>query len=829
MKSFRFYAGLFLITSAVLMFQIIETRILSVITWYYLSFFVISISMFGLTSGAVWVYLQRDRFTADSLSQDLTYYSGAFAVGIFFALIIQLNLPVTPMDSSDPTATAFAAFMWFLVVLAVAVPFFYSGIIVSLALTRSPFPIGRVYGVDLAGAACGCLGVLFLLNVTDGPTALLWVALIIALAGWLFSGAGIGQAKRAADPLAIVFARPRVLAFALVALAALSSATDYGPQLNYIKGTNVRQMPPTLFEEWNSFSRIAQYRMPRRVPSMFGPSPIFPVADWPVDQNILNIDGGASTISYGIRGDIAKAGFLKYDVTNLPYFLPGQKSAAIVGVGGGRDMMAARVFGIQRITGIEINPITLRLLTREPGFAEFTGIAQMPGMDFHVDEARSWFARSTDAFDVIQMSLIDTWAATGAGAYTLSENGLYTVEAWKSFLGHLTQTGVFSVSRWYGPGEVNETGRMVSLAAAALMELGVREPGRHLFVASSGRIATLIVGRSALPPASVNTLTRVAKEMQYPVLLSPDRPPASPILAAITASKSRGELQSVTSNYRLDLTPPTDDRPFFFNQLPLHNLATFIGETLPNIAKGGGVADGNLRATMTLALLIVLSFCLVVGTTVIPLRSAIADVGRKLATGGTAYFLLIGAGFMCAEIGLLQRMSVFLGHPVYSLSIVLFSMILSAGVGSMVSDRVPLDSLGKLSLWSAVTGGFLFSLSFWMPDLLAARESGPLLVRAAICIAIITPAGFLLGFGFPTGMRLISAVDARPTPWFWGINGAAGVLASSLAVLFSVAFGISATIIIAALCYWLLIPAAAVISAAGRRPAATREFSAATP
>ena len=211
MSSARFYAGLFLFTAAVLMFQIIETRILSVITWYYLSFFVISISMFGLTAGAVWVYLQRDRFTVDSLSRDLTYYSGAFAVGTFLTLIIQLNLPLTMMDSGDSTATAIAAVMWSLVALAIAVPFFYSGVVVSLALTRSPFPIGRVYGVDLVGAACGCLGVLLLLNVTDGPSAVLWVGAIVGLSGWLFSGSGIGQSARATDGLAVVFSSPRSL------------------------------------------------------------------------------------------------------------------------------------------------------------------------------------------------------------------------------------------------------------------------------------------------------------------------------------------------------------------------------------------------------------------------------------------------------------------------------------------------------------------------------------------------------------------------------------------------------------------------------------------
>jgi SAM-dependent methyltransferase len=823
MKSQRFYAGLFLITAAVLMFQIIETRILSVISWYYLSFFVISVSMFGLTAGAVWVYLQRDRFTEDTLARDLTYFSGAFAVTTFLALVIQLNLPIKTMDAGDTSATAFAATVWILVVLAIAVPFFYSGIVVSLALTRSRLPIGRIYGVDLAGAACGCLGVLFLLNVTDGPTAMIWVAVIIALAGWLYSGAGIGQQARSAEVLAGVFARPRILVPALVAIATLSSATDIGPRLTFVKGKNVNLLPPPLFEEWNSFSRIAQYELPYFTPIMTGPSPAFPKSEWLVDQKKLNIDGSASTISYGIRGDITEAGFLKYDLTNLAYYLPNRQSAAIIGVGGGRDVLSARVFGVPEITGVEINPIILRLLVEEPGFTEFTGLNQMPGMTFHVDEARSWFARSTDSFDVIQMSLIDTWAATGAGAYTLSENGLYTVEAWKSFLGHLTPGGVFSVSRWYGPGEVNETGRMVSLAAAALMELGVQEPARHLYLASSKNIATLLVTRSPLPAASVKTLNDVTQNLQFPVLLSPGRTPASPILAAITASRTRDELLRATEGYRLDLTPPTDNRPFFFNQLPLHNLATFVGETIPNLSEG--VADGNLRATMTLALLIVLSFCLVVGTTVIPLRPAIADVGRRLATGGTAYFLLIGAGFMCAEIGLLQRMSVFLGHPIYSLSIVLFSMILSAGAGSMASDSVPLDNMSKLSAWSAVTGGFLFSLPFWMPELLASQESAALLVRATIAIAIIAPAGFLLGFGFPTGMRLISAVDTRPTPWFWGINGAAGVLASSLAVLFSVALGISATIFIAALCYWLLIPAAAVITAKSPRGVVTEELA----
>jgi hypothetical protein len=209
----------------------------------------------------------------------------------------------------------------------------------------------------------------------------------------------------------------------------------------------------------------------------------------------------------------------------------------------------------------------------------------------------------------------------------------------------------------------------------------------------------------------------------------------------------------------------------------------------------------------------------VLATIVIPLRPAIRDVGRRLAWGGTAYFLLIGVGFMMVEIGLLQRMGVFLGHPIYSLSIVLFSLILTTGIGSVISDRLPLDSRGTFVGWALLTGGYLLALPFWTPSVLLAFDSATLLVRAGLCVLMIAPAGLLMGYGFPTGMRLISAVNRKPTPWFWGINGAAGVLAASLAVALSIALGIGTTYMIGAICYLLLIPAAMSITGFGRSAA----------
>jgi hypothetical protein len=181
-----FYAGVLLITSATLMLQVIQTRILSVVAWYHLAFFVISIAMFGLTAGAVWVYSGRERFTEETLSHDLAHFSVAFALTTTLAVIVQMCLsPITAL-----TMTAFAT--WSILAICLALPFFFSGVTISLALTRSPFPIGRVHGVDMVGAAIGCLGVLFLLNATNGPAAVLWVSVVGAVAAKLFSVSGIG-------------------------------------------------------------------------------------------------------------------------------------------------------------------------------------------------------------------------------------------------------------------------------------------------------------------------------------------------------------------------------------------------------------------------------------------------------------------------------------------------------------------------------------------------------------------------------------------------------------------------------------------------------------
>lgn len=793
------------------MLQVIQTRILSVVAWYHLAFFAISMAMFGLTVGAVWVYLCRDRFTEKTLSYDLSYFSTAFALSTLFCLIVQMSL--TPIVTRSMTSIL----TWAELAICLSMPFFFSGIVVSLALTRSPFPVGRVYGADLLGAAVGCLGVLVLLNNTDGPSAILWVGAIAAGGALLFSTSDIGGMPQTKPPLDF-FLRHRSTIFVLmVACAVLNGLGDYGLQPLVAKG-KFEAGDTYAFREWNTFSRVAVYPPFTQKPQMWAASPKMPDT-LEIEQRYIDIDADAGTTAYSFTGNLKEVEFLKYDVTTLAYHLPNRERAVVIGVGGGRDILSAAVFGLPDITGVEINPILVKLLTDHPPFSDSINVRAVNGVRLVIDEGRSWMARTQQSFDIIQMSLIDTWAATGAGAFSLSENGLYTVEAWRIFLSRLTPKGVFTVSRWYDAKEPTETGRMLSLAVAALFEIGVRNPRNHLFMATQGSIATLILSRTPFSPTDLGALDDAAAYFQHNILVSPAITATSETLNRIVASKDREDLEQHTSNRSFDLTPATDDRPFFFNQLPLTKpLQAFYlaKEMIATDTHLGGIRRGNLVATATLIILFLISLGFVIVSILIPLRHAVQDVGGRLAAGGTLYFLLIGIGFMMIEIGLLQRMSVFLGHPVYSLSVLLFTLILATGIGSVVSDIFPLDSRPRFLIWALFTGAYIAALPHWLSNVFLAFDSASLLTRAILCVITIAPAGLLLGFGFPTGMRLISAIDRRPTPWFWGVNGAAGTLASTVAVASSIAFGIATTLTIGATCYVLLIPTVLLFISRGK-------------
>jgi SAM-dependent methyltransferase len=563
MRRLLFLAGLFLICMCVLMLQIIETRLLSVMAWYYLAFFAISMAMFGMTAGSLFVYFNARLFSAQRMLEHLSWIGSAFAMAV-----VASTLSVVSSVLLTRTTSGMLVLGWLKLILIIVPPYIFAGMAISLALTRSPWPVGIVYGVDLLGAATGCLIALALMTLLDGVSAMLAIGVIGAVAAACFRAAW----QQGRDPLLaepgvsrwFVFRHPVLLAGVLAALTGINAAIQPDGIAPVLVKDQIEAPRPSA-QKWNSYSRVRAEQEFTGRPVMWGASASLPNVT--ISQRVMNIDGSAGTTMYRFDGDLATVGFLKYDVTNLGYVIRHSGRSAVIGVGGGRDLLSAHLFGFADVTGIELNPVFIDWLNNR--FRNYNHLADVPGTHLIVDEARSWFAGTTERFDLIEMSLIDTWAATGAGAFSHSENGLYTIQGWQHFLDALTPNGILTVSRWYNPHDIAETGRLLSLAATTLRARGVANPAAQIFLAGTPSLATIIVSNAPLSAGDLAQLHNATRELGFIDLVSPDRVVAAPVLQRILQARDLDDLEALTREYHIDFTAPTDDRPFFFNQLLL--------------------------------------------------------------------------------------------------------------------------------------------------------------------------------------------------------------------------------------------------------------------
>jgi hypothetical protein len=390
----HFLIGVFLMCMCGLMLQIMETRILSIITYYHMAFFAIGLAMLGMTAGALLVYYEKLPVIV-ALSTIITWVMTCFAWATLLSLVSLLSIAITP--HFEPTLRFLS--LWAITIVVLLPPYILLGIGVSLALTRSPYPVARVYGVDLVGAASGCLVTLGLLSYIDTYSAVIVVAGLGAASAWFFEQAA-QPAVATETRVSAWFAKPTV-ALTIIAAVALTNiwADKSGLRPLLLKGF----IEPTwaLTEErWNSFSRITLELRPKSPALLWSPSVIAPAAQ--IEQGWLKIDGEAGTPIYRFDGDWEKMEFLRYDATALAYKTRNQGRAAVIGVGGGRDVLTASLSGFRDVTGVEYNPIFINLFRDK--YSRYSGADRIPGLKLVVDDARSWFARSQEKFDLVQMA-----------------------------------------------------------------------------------------------------------------------------------------------------------------------------------------------------------------------------------------------------------------------------------------------------------------------------------------------------------------------------------------------------------------------------------------
>lgn len=774
------FAGLFMVTLATLMYEILLTRIFSATVFYHFAFVALSIALFGMTVGALIVYLKPDKFAPEDVHRQLAVYSLGFAVSILASFLLHLAIPLVLTSMLPAVLTVTIKY------LVISVPFVFSGICVCLALTRFPTQVSRLYAADLVGSSVGCLAVLIALHFMDAPTAVVLVAVLAAV------GAGFFAAEfnaRSLQRWSWVFAAGCLL----LATVNAGMAHAGGSSLLRLRWVKFAREGDLLHERWNSFSRITvDGDQTPKEPFGWGLSSKYPKG-YEIPQLRLMIDGMAGTVLTKFDGDFSTVDYLRYDVTNLAHNVRPNSRCLVVGVGGGRDILSALYFNQKSVTGVELNRDTLNTINER--FGAFTGhLDQDPRVTFVNDEARAYVARQTEKFDIIQASLTDTWAATAAGAFVLSENNLYTVEAFDTFLEHLTPRGVLTVSRWYQSGMPAEAYRITALAFQTLRERGVTAPEKHVFLATQMLsrqpnwmtgdppqgvgTSTLLVSKEPFTAADLDKLEQITSEMNFSITFSP-RGTSEKVLQDMTKAE---DLDAFAAAYPLDISPPRDDRPFFFYLFRVSDLGSWFEDQ--------GMNDANRLAMLTLALLLGVVTVLTTICILLPLWLK----ARRGALSGSfplvLFFGCLGFGFMTLEIAQMQRLNIFLGHPTYGLSVVLFSLLLSSGLGSYSTQKLSLqDGVRRLGWLLAV----LAVVGISTPIITHALEFTPLPVHILLSVVLLFPMGYFLGMAFPIGMKAAQERAAELTPWFWGINGATSVCASVFAIIVAINFGVSAT------------------------------------
>ena len=770
------FLGLGLTSFAALLLELALTRLFSVVLFYHFAFLAISIALLGLGGGGVFAYLFKPwlaRFSTRSVASRLCL---ANSVVVFVALEIVLHVPVAL------TVTWKNSLRLTVLYLAAAVPFFLTGLLFSIVFSRETWRVSRLYGADLSGGALACLAVVPLLNWIGGPNTIIAAGIVMAIASMVWSD--VPKHRRSAAVVAAAFA-----------LLIAANHSNHLIDVVYAKGM-FRDPAWVEFSRWNALSRVEVDRQGQ--------------------AKAIVIDADAST--YIMNCDLAHWHDSEWekDLMSAPPALANvlrpRGEFAIIGPGGGVDVLRAVANGSPSVTGIEINPIIANTIMRGR-YADYAQhLYELPQVHMHVTDGRSYLRSTPQRFDVMQMTLVDTWASTAAGAFALSENNLYTVEAFREYFEHLKPDGMVAITRWEFR-EPREALRVVAVAMEALHSLGVANPARNFMVASQEPLnedGIPVVVLAKKTEFSRDELRAVRAHMQKYSQLSPlylpsdagrEQADVNPFARLIAGN----DPYRFAQNYAYNVSPVTDNAPFFFFTVKPEQV--FL-----SLRPGQVLGQQNMQHAIdwkvnlgVLVLLVVLAVSLAAVSAFLILPLALQK-GRH-SPFRVLYFVAIGLGYILVEIAFIQRFVLFLGHPTYALTVVIFLLMLSSGAGSLVTRRWILHpESGRFPLALAIV--ILVGYTFLLPHVLASWVGLKFLFRLAISALLLVPLGFVMGMPFPTGLRALTANPSTPhdgndsaVEWAWAMNAAASVLGSVLAMVIAIEFGLTVTLACGAAAY----------------------------
>jgi spermidine synthase len=747
------FLGIAIVSLASLVLELTLTRLFSATMFYHFAFLAISLALFGSGASGVFLYVARPRLDEDGTRRLLAVSSALFGASTVVALAVILAHPLSP---AAPGLKTLASLAW--IYGAAALPFFFSGCVITLAISAWAREMSRLYLYDLAGAAAGCLLLVPALAALGAIDTVLAAAALALLGGLLLSG------RRWLVPLLVL----------AVALVPWNRATSTFA-LRESKGLSEQGI---LFSRWNSFSRVTV------------------VQPEDEDRQLIFIDSDAATVIYKDGSDPARHPELRERIEGLAYHLGGRERVLIIGPGGGVDVIIARQNGAREVSAVELNPLVARDVMSSEPFLSFSGrLYQQPGVRLFVDDGRSFLRRPGEPFDLIVATMVDTWAATAAGAFALSENNLYTVEAFADYLARLGPDGILSMTRWH-QSPPDQLLRLVSLGREALRELGVADASRHFLIVRGPfegmplTTATVLLKKSPFSAAEVERAEAFARRLGLELLYTPRTRPPSDLTRLVTAADPAVVWRGHPSN----IEPPRDNSPFFFQSVRLDQLVSrrwSFGEW-----RRTNLGTVVLFALVGITALVVAAFIL---GPLLFVRKRLGAVPRRGRLAWLLYFAMLGTGFIVVEIVLLQKSVLFLGHPAYALTVVLFAILLFSGIGSRLSGRVAAAGLpAALPRMILLVVGLVVASVLALSPLFYALVHLDAAWRVLVTVVALAPLGLALGMPMPSGIRLLAERAPELVPWAWGVNGAASVLGSVGAIALAMVWGFDQALLVGA-------------------------------
>jgi spermidine synthase len=798
------------LAAAAIGYEILLIRLFSIIQWHDFAFMVISLALLGYGASGTFLTIASRHLGLGSQQRERRLGLAFMITATMFSLLAVGSFALAqrvPFNSLEMVWDLRQFWRLWAIYLLLALPFFSAGTAIGLALMSARREIHRIYRADLMGAGVGAIGVIALLFVTPPATALVLVGSLGLLAAGI---AGLDRSlggMRKGSPLLVVAAVLSVWIWPQGWLI---------PRRSEYKGLSKVLLVPAsevIAESSSPLGQLSVVASPR-IPFRHAPglSLDFP-GDLPGQLGLFT--DGDSMAAIDLDADVGGAvSYLDYLSSALPYHLLNEPRVLILGAGGGGEILSALHHGARRVDAVEFNPQVVRLLDgvfATPSQSPY----RHPRVRIHVEDARSFLARSQELFDLILVPPLDSSTVAAAGSRSASESYLYTVESLAQALSRLEPGGLVAVSAWL---EVppRDSLKLFATAVTALEELGVAEAADHLAMIRSWSTSTLVVSRRPLAPRQLEALRRFCRERSFDLVFYPGIKTEevnrynlldAPYLAAGAQALLGADRQGFYDRYKFDVQPATDDRPFFYHFFKWGVLP----ELLELRGRGGTplVEWGYLIGVVTLVQALVAAVVLIL----LPL-GALGSSGRSAGASMrvVGYFGALGLGFLMLEVIFIQKLTLFLGHPLYAVALVLAAFLVFAGLGSGSSAwceqavrrrawRIAGSELSAIEL--AILALVVLSLGYLLllPWVLRTAIHLPVMLKAVIALALLGPPAFLMGMPFPLGLERAAGLRPAWVPWAWGINGSASVVSAALTPILAIHLGLTKVVVLAAALY----------------------------